>query len=733
MLGIEGAGGGGSGAAAASGDETTAATPDSPLRRKGTFTQIISKAMDRKRSGSLALSHDRGLTTSKLPPEVEEELACLRGRVAELELSVYELETKAEERERVVEHYRAKVVRMKQTNRNIRDQAKGMFKALLDGDSRKLDDMIRSHYSTLDPEASAAAAAAVAGMPRDGSMLKAPDGGMGSPSPSPSPSPMPDGPTLAFNAFAKKDSMFTSHEMMSQPLTRSRQASDPLDSVSSSSPAGARVSKPAVGRERTPEVGNAGAQEVALSGSCLSIVFKPGTNEILRGSLPDIVHYLININRDRNLMARFLLLFRQFMTPSDLLENLKVVMEACPPSEKAAGGQEDTVLYIQPLPGQSTVRQRVGYLLNRWIQDYFEEDFEQNAPLRKSFGKLCAEVDPSVVVLLDMQVEKSKEQRRQMLVKQGQSMPQFGSETAPDRNTSNGGGDRGGFLTTRKNTFSSGVQLLALHPLEVARQMTLIEFELLENIEPLDFLRASKDSNKATTVKGLTNRFNRTSAWIASEVIQNPTAKERAQKIKFFISLAQSALDIKNFNLLMSVLAGLNYASVQRLKKSWKLVSPKLIQNFQSLEAVMTSAKNYGVYRAALAGCEWPKLPYFGVFLRDLQFIDVGNDTWIGAKEDKLVNFEKVAMMEALLNELDTFKTYNEFPFTGVPVLQAYLKQLPAMDEDALHKMSVHHEPINTSGPNYLDEAEDSPRSDSPKGASNVVSPRDAAKAASIL
>ena len=61
--------------------------------------------------------------------------------------------------------------------------------------------------------------------------------------------------------------------------------------------------------------------------------------------------------------------------------------------------------------------------MNRWLQDYFEEDFETNAPLRKSFSKLASEIDPAVVVLLEMHVVKAKDQRRTSLVKQGQSMP----------------------------------------------------------------------------------------------------------------------------------------------------------------------------------------------------------------------------------------------------------------------------------------------------------------------
>jgi hypothetical protein len=75
-------------------------------------------------------------------------------------------------------------------------------------------------------------------------------------------------------------------------------------------------------------------------------------------------------------------------------------------------------------------------------------------------------------------------------------------------------------------------------------------------------------------------------------------------------------------------------------------------------------------------------------------------------EEEKLMNCEKVSMIGALVNELGTFKTHNEFLFPGVPDVQSYLKLLPTFDEDSLHMLSVKHEPIVTSGPNYLEDGE---------------------------
>ncbi len=191
------------------------------------------------------------------------------------------------------------------------------------GDSRKLDDLIRSHYSSVVADSSATAQ------------------------------------PPALSAFSSQDSMFTSHERLPSG-TRSRQNSDPLG-VSSSS----RDDSPKKEIHRsTPEQPSSGAASLEGSSNLLpelrkssvgsltaigavpsSIVFKPGTQEILKGSASDLVFFLVNVNRDRDFLSRFLLLFRQFMTTSDLMEGLRILMENAPASEKQAVKRDNQSLF----------------------------------------------------------------------------------------------------------------------------------------------------------------------------------------------------------------------------------------------------------------------------------------------------------------------------------------------------------------------------------------------------
>ena len=61
----------------------------------------------------------------------------------------------------------------------------------------------------------------------------------------------------------------------------------------------------------------------------------------------------------------------------------------------------------------------------------------------------------------------------------------------------------------------------------------------------------------------------------------------------------------------MAVLAGLNSASVLRLKQTREVVSDKkLFKQFKSLERLMSSDRSFSSYRLALKASEAPGIPY---------------------------------------------------------------------------------------------------------------------------
>jgi hypothetical protein len=112
---------------------------------------------------------------------------------------------------------------------------------------------------------------------------------------------------------------------------------------------------------------------------------------------------------------------------------------------------------------------------------------------------------------------------------------------------------------------------------------------------------------------------------------------------------------------------------------------------FKSLNSVVDSLQNYKNYREQLRRSVMPCLPYFGIFLRDLTFTDVGESCFcsillspylflIGnpGKIGDNINFEKIYMTSRILKEIQTFQR-TPYSFEEDEMLQPLLRRLLGM------------------------------------------------------
>ena len=113
----------------------------------------------------------------------------------------------------------------------------------------------------------------------------------------------------------------------------------------------------------------------------------------------------------------------------------------------------------------------------------------------------------------------------------------------------------------------------------------------------------------------------------------------------------------------------------------------KHVQILREMEELMDCRCNFIRYRNLLSRCDRPCFPYFGIFLRDCTFIDVGNPTHV----EDLVNFEKMRLKGATIKAFSDFQTAH-FPFSLEATLQNFLKNISAFEEPVLHKYSTQYE-----------------------------------------
>jgi Ras-specific guanine nucleotide-releasing factor 2 len=183
----------------------------------------------------------------------------------------------------------------------------------------------------------------------------------------------------------------------------------------------------------------------------------------------------------------------------------------------------------------------------------------------------------------------------------------------------------------------------------------------------------------------LIERFNRTSNWIASEILLTANPKQRITVLERCISLIKSLRDLKNFHGAWTIYSALNKSCIQGLKAEWKGVSRKYIHILHSIDELMDGRGNFKNYRETIKNVEPPFLPFEGIFLTDITFLDENPDF----VSDGMVNFKKVKFLGDILATIRKIQQMESHPFQESLLLKEYMKRAIVLDEQHLHQVST--------------------------------------------
>ncbi|KAL1918224.1 uncharacterized protein VTP21DRAFT_3490 [Calcarisporiella thermophila] len=263
-------------------------------------------------------------------------------------------------------------------------------------------------------------------------------------------------------------------------------------------------------------------------------------------------------------------------------------------------------------------------------------------------------------------------------------------------------------LTANRKAFSAIVNpdpfqsILELSAMEIASQLTWIEFELFRKIKPRDMIQqvmgsGEKDQKRISrsmipNVSSCSSHFNFVSAWTATMVLSQPKLKQRARTLEKFMQIAQSLRELNNFNTLTAVLAALNNGPVGRLTQTFAVVRQRPIyQKYQGLVTLMSSDRSYQNYRLALKGSTAPCVPYLGVHLKDLVSIAEGNPDF---KEGPNIHWKKFQLMGDTI--FGTVRRFQRSPYTHIKLEPEIIKTIAALQlwsDDFLYDRSLELEP----------------------------------------
>ncbi|KAJ7857609.1 ras guanine nucleotide exchange factor domain-containing protein [Mycena olivaceomarginata] len=218
------------------------------------------------------------------------------------------------------------------------------------------------------------------------------------------------------------------------------------------------------------------------------------------------------------------------------------------------------------------------------------------------------------------------------------------------------------------------LKLLDIDPLELARQLTIMESQLYQRIRPMECLQRAREqrTENIDNITVVIQTSNKIALWVAESVLSKEDSRRRAGAVKHLISVADRCRILNNFSTMAAITAGLNTPPIRRLKRTYMAL-------FSACEMTIDSNKNFTKYRSMMTSVIPPCVPFIGVFLSTLQFIQDGNPDNLpapGAKEGSpstLVNFRKRQKASEVIQDIKRWQA--PFNFHAIPSIQAYIEE----------------------------------------------------------
>uniref|UniRef100_A0A1A8DAW8 Ras protein-specific guanine nucleotide-releasing factor 1 n=1 Tax=Nothobranchius kadleci TaxID=1051664 RepID=A0A1A8DAW8_NOTKA len=230
--------------------------------------------------------------------------------------------------------------------------------------------------------------------------------------------------------------------------------------------------------------------------------------------------------------------------------------------------------------------------------------------------------------------------------------------------------------------------------LEIAEQLTLLDHLVFKVIPYEEFFGQGwmkNDKNEKTPyIMRTTKHFNDTSNLIATEILRCEDTATRVAVIEKWVAVADICRCLHNYNAVLEITSSLNRSSVFRLKKTWLKISKQTRALIDKLQKLVSSEGRFKNLREALKNCDPPCVPYLGMYLTDLAFIEEGTPNYT---EDNLVNFSKMRMISHIIREIRQFQQTAYKIDLQPKVAQYLLDRSFVLDEESMYEASLRIEP----------------------------------------
>lgn len=391
----------------------------------------------------------------------------------------------------------------------------------------------------------------------------------------------------------------------------------------------------------------------------------PGKVSIKSATLIKLVEHLTTpYGHDLQYMKTFLLTYIYFTSPQTLFKLLIRRYFIFPGESMVLTPDWEERI-------KTPIRLRVFNILKVWLENY-DMDFGQHLlSSLKEFSK------KHLAPIMSQQILKLIRHKRLGYFDKPKTVSDFQFNAAPP------------YPDVPKNIFSQTLGIWEVSDLEIARQLTIIEFNLFSAIRPRELLNQAwkvpkfRQGTRSTSpnIMEMLRRFNdiRTK-WVPTMIERAPLLKQKVKVLKRFILIAGELLKLNNFHDATAILQGIKLECEIRFHGIWADLPNRFKREFRVMEGIVSSEEQYKAAlpnrHSVLHSC----IPILDYHLKKL----VAVETLVPSVTGNMVNFAKCRYVYRVVSELVQFQQtpYNLQPVTQIADLIRDFRDLDNLDDE---------------------------------------------------